>query len=172
MCCKATSDFPNLCLIGPCGCSPENSHQVKVCDCGPNKCFDGNECVAVEIGEKPYDETAIKFISPKDGDKWIIGRDNIVELNQGSPYESHCSNVFMLVDVEGFGAGVISMIDKDQSSVIWNTKDVYDIACGTGATIHEIEPGMYRIRFRASDTRAGEGPYIEVESELFEIVTD
>ena len=43
-CCKTASDFPNLCLIGPCGCSPSNSHQIKICDCGANKCFDGNEC--------------------------------------------------------------------------------------------------------------------------------
>ncbi|XOB40359.1 MAG: hypothetical protein ACKKMR_03570 [Candidatus Nealsonbacteria bacterium] len=45
LCCKATGDFPNLCLIGPCGCSPENSHEIKVCDCGEKKCFDGNTCV-------------------------------------------------------------------------------------------------------------------------------
>jgi len=54
LCCKSTTDFPNLCLIGPCGCSPDNSHQVKICDCGPNKCFDGNECVNFE----PEGETA------------------------------------------------------------------------------------------------------------------
>jgi len=47
-CCKATSDYPNLCLIGPCGCSPENSHEVKICDCGPEKCFNGKECVLFE----------------------------------------------------------------------------------------------------------------------------
>ena len=45
LCCKTTGDFPNLCLIGPCGCSPDNSHQVKICDCGEGKCFDGNACV-------------------------------------------------------------------------------------------------------------------------------
>ena len=45
MCCKSASDFPNLCLIGACGCSPENSHEVKVCDCETDKCFDGTECV-------------------------------------------------------------------------------------------------------------------------------
>jgi eight-cysteine-cluster-containing protein len=48
LCCKSTNDFPNLCLIGACGCSPENSHQVKICDCGPDKCFDGKECVSLE----------------------------------------------------------------------------------------------------------------------------
>ncbi|MBZ9572273.1 hypothetical protein KJA15_03010 [Patescibacteria group bacterium] len=45
LCCKATSDYPNLCLVGPCGCSPDNSHQVKVCDCGEGKCFDGEQCI-------------------------------------------------------------------------------------------------------------------------------
>jgi len=48
LCCKSTSDFPNLCLIGPCGCSPDNSHEIKICDCGPDKCFDGNECITIE----------------------------------------------------------------------------------------------------------------------------
>jgi hypothetical protein len=45
LCCQSVDDFPNLCLIGACGCSPENSHQVKVCDCGDEKCFNGNECL-------------------------------------------------------------------------------------------------------------------------------
>jgi hypothetical protein len=46
MCCGQTENFPNLCLIGACGCSPESSHQVKICDCPPGKCFNGSECVA------------------------------------------------------------------------------------------------------------------------------
>ena len=44
-CCKITGDFPNSCAIGACGCAPANSHQVKTCDCGEDKCFDGNVCV-------------------------------------------------------------------------------------------------------------------------------
>lgn len=45
-CCKATKNYPNLCLIGACGCSSENSKQVKTCDCGTGKCFNGTACVA------------------------------------------------------------------------------------------------------------------------------
>ncbi len=45
MCCKSTGDFPNTCLIGACGCSLENSHEVKVCDCGEGKCFNEEECI-------------------------------------------------------------------------------------------------------------------------------
>lgn len=48
LCCEATNDFPNTCLVGPCGCAPENSHEVKICDCGEGKCFDGEECVDIE----------------------------------------------------------------------------------------------------------------------------
>ena len=49
MCCKSVSDFSNLCLIGACGCSPADSHQVKTCDCGDWRCFDGKECVQQQL---------------------------------------------------------------------------------------------------------------------------
>jgi len=45
-CCQSAGDFPNSCLIGACGCSPASSHQVKTCECGQGKCFDGNSCVS------------------------------------------------------------------------------------------------------------------------------
>lgn len=44
-CCGQTQDFPNNCAIGACGCAPTSSHQVKTCNCGAGKCFDGNSCV-------------------------------------------------------------------------------------------------------------------------------
>ena len=47
LCCKMTNDFPNMCLIGPCGCSPENSHEVKICDCGERRCWDSEEIACV-----------------------------------------------------------------------------------------------------------------------------
>ena len=39
-CCTGTGDYPDGCGTGPCGCSPENSHEVKVCVCPDNQCFD------------------------------------------------------------------------------------------------------------------------------------
>jgi len=84
LCCKITGDFPNLCLIGPCGCSPENSHEVKVCDCGPDKCFDGSECVSLDevsvLLESLEQETGIDFseIQPVDF-KWVVKVDPKVE---------------------------------------------------------------------------------------------
>jgi len=47
LCCKSSDDFPNLCSIGACGCSPDNSHWVKICDCGEGKCFDGEKCIEI-----------------------------------------------------------------------------------------------------------------------------
>lgn len=44
LCCKSVGDFPDICAIGACGCAPDHSHEVKICDCG-NKCFDGSSCV-------------------------------------------------------------------------------------------------------------------------------
>lgn len=48
LCCGQTSDFPNLCSIGACGCSPTNSHNVQICDCGAGKCFGNNGCVPLQ----------------------------------------------------------------------------------------------------------------------------
>lgn len=46
LCCGQTQDFPNNCAIGACGCGPASSHQIKTCQCGEGKCFDGNACVS------------------------------------------------------------------------------------------------------------------------------
>jgi heat shock protein HslJ len=45
-CCGLVGDFSNTCLMGACGCAPENSHQVQVCQCPEGRCFDGKACVA------------------------------------------------------------------------------------------------------------------------------
>jgi len=45
-CCLSANDFPNLCLIGACGCAAGDSHEVKTCNCGSNKCFNGTSCVS------------------------------------------------------------------------------------------------------------------------------
>jgi hypothetical protein len=47
VCCNSVRDFPNLCLVGACGCAAGDSHQIKVCDCGTDKCFNGTVCVTI-----------------------------------------------------------------------------------------------------------------------------
>jgi len=46
LCCASTTDFPNTCSIGACGCSPDASHEVSVCECGAGTCFNGSACVS------------------------------------------------------------------------------------------------------------------------------
>lgn len=45
VCCMGTGDFPNLCLLGPCGCDPVQSEDTRICDCGEGRCFNGTACV-------------------------------------------------------------------------------------------------------------------------------
>lgn len=43
-CCKSANDYPNSCAIGACGCSLENSREIKTCVCADNKCWNGTSC--------------------------------------------------------------------------------------------------------------------------------
>jgi len=45
-CCKSASEFPNTCVGGACGCSAGNSASLDVCECPPNECFNGMQCLA------------------------------------------------------------------------------------------------------------------------------
>ncbi len=45
LCCGETQDWPDLCSIGACGCSPDNSREVTICECPEGECFDGERCV-------------------------------------------------------------------------------------------------------------------------------
>ena len=47
-CCEGVEDFPDLCVIGACGCSESSSIPIKTCNCGKGMCFNGYQCVAVE----------------------------------------------------------------------------------------------------------------------------
>ena len=47
MCCESTDDFPDDCAIGACGCAPEYSHEVKLCNCGEESCFNGEKCALI-----------------------------------------------------------------------------------------------------------------------------
>ena len=58
LCCEGVDDFPTTCAIGACGCPPEDSHEVKTCNCGPDKCFDGSKCVSMTIIENEKEEVA------------------------------------------------------------------------------------------------------------------
>lgn len=40
LCCASVESFPDSCLEGACGCSPDNSHMVTTCTCPAGQCYD------------------------------------------------------------------------------------------------------------------------------------
>ncbi len=123
-CCKAIGDFPNLCLIGPCTCSPDNSHQVKICDCGEDKCFNGSECVfsdeILSLFENLKQETGIDFSEIEDVEfKWVIKVTPKVEEVDitGKGFEAERISSEQYDSVESF------LIDRDFEKDLYNMTD-------------------------------------------------
>jgi hypothetical protein len=48
-CCKSAGDFPNTCLTETCDCLSKDSYEIKVCECGLERCFDGEKCLMPEV---------------------------------------------------------------------------------------------------------------------------
>jgi len=50
LCCKLITEFPDTCLIGACGCSPDNSHEINACNCGTGRCWDSSksQCITLD----------------------------------------------------------------------------------------------------------------------------
>lgn len=46
-CCTTVPEFPDTCDIGSCGCAPQFSRDVALCDCGDSRCFSRNENACV-----------------------------------------------------------------------------------------------------------------------------
>jgi hypothetical protein len=44
LCCNGQPDFPDTCAVGACGCAPNASSNVQVCNCPAGMCFDGTQC--------------------------------------------------------------------------------------------------------------------------------
>jgi len=77
LCCKSGGDFPNSCMIGGCGCSLDNSHEVKTCYCGLDKCFNGTECISqgvtITTHKTEYGQGEIVKIIVKNDLDYMIG---------------------------------------------------------------------------------------------------
>lgn len=61
--CSGTQDFYNSCLIGACTCTPDPKYkkELKICDCGNGKCWDGTKCTDLSPANDttpPTDQTA------------------------------------------------------------------------------------------------------------------
>lgn len=135
-CCQTTSDFPNSCLVGPCGCAPAYSHEVKICDCGEGKCFDGSKCAASETGGEADEledevssfletlkrETRIGFSEMQSVEfEWNVKKYEKIEAVtiQGKGFEANGITSQQYEKVEAFF--------KDKGFEV----DIYNVAAGT-----------------------------------------
>ncbi|MGB2762314.1 MAG: hypothetical protein WBC21_02095 [Minisyncoccales bacterium] len=156
LCCKATSDFPNLCLIGPCGCSPENSHQVKICDCGHDKCFNGSECVfldeASNLLEDLKQETGIDFSGIEEFQfKWIVNVDPEVreETVAGKGFEAErisseqYDSIEQFLKNNGFEVDIYNISAGTISELIGYRKDKAVCAVSGGLTGYKEAEGQW-----------------------------
>jgi len=156
MCCKATGDFPNLCLIGPCGCSPENSYQVKICDCGPDKCFNGSKCVSsdeiLSLLEDLEQETEIDFSEIKTTEfKWVVKVDPKVEEVdiEGKGFEVKGISIDQEAKVEeflknkGFKENLYNIADGTVSGLTGYRKDQIVCIIISGATGYKEATGQW-----------------------------
>jgi len=64
LCCLSTDDFPNTCSIGACGCPPQGSHQVQVCNCAAGQCFGGASVGCVPLSPTPVPPTSTPTVAP------------------------------------------------------------------------------------------------------------
>jgi eight-cysteine-cluster-containing protein len=142
-CCKLTSDFPNSCLIGACGCSSDNSKQVKTCDC-KDGCWDGTKCVKSQIFPIPVDTSDWQvYTNPKYAYTMKYPSDWTAEhdfgLNEILGYGYYESNVFSssngyalafsvvpkngdVVPVPRTGVGEGDFVDSDETIMIGDTE--------------------------------------------------
>ncbi len=165
LCCKATCDFPNLCLIGPCGCSPENSHQVKICDCGPDKCFNGSECVSSDevsnLLEGLEQETGIDFSEAEEVEfKWVVKVDPEIteEIVVGKGFEAKRILNGQYDSVKSF------LIDNGFKT------DVYNMAAGTisESTGYKRDKAVCAVAGGLTGYKEAEGQGIPPESDKWE----
>jgi len=150
LCCKATGDFPNLCLIGPCSCSPDNSHQVKICDCGSDKCFNGSECVSLDeisnLLENLEQETGIDFSEIQDvAFKWIVKVDPTIteETVAGKGFEANrisseqYDSIEQFLKDNGFEVDLYNIADGLFTGLVGYKKDQIVCTVSGGSTPQE-----------------------------------
>jgi hypothetical protein len=115
-CCESVGNFPNLCLEGPCTCSPENSHEVLVCQCPEGFCWngaDGGGCIAINSA-----------IVEEDGIEYYLGTDkHTYELGSTVKATYRLTNKSNFVKLMGNwpNLGALQPIDIIQGEkVIWD----------------------------------------------------
>ena len=119
-CCMLADDFPDTCLIGACGCSPDNSHQVKVCDCGEGKCWDISQNACITNSQTHGQPGNVSPSHPQNGT--YVGMDQIYRYGSVSSYTYNIISNF---------AG--------QTNQTLSSRMTSDSVNGTAAWLQEIE---------------------------------
>lgn len=157
LCCKTMGDFPNTCLVGSCACAPENSHEVKSCYCGENKCFDGEACITLDevsiFLRNLTEETGINFSEAKPAEfQWAVGVEPTVqEIDiQGKEIEVEGISTEQEMEIESF------FINNGFE------KDPYNIADGTvvGLVGYKKEQAVCVVISGATGYKEAEGDWI------------
>ncbi|MEM0372255.1 MAG: eight-cysteine-cluster domain-containing protein [archaeon] len=141
LCCLSVGDFPRTDLIGACGCSPENSHEVKTCDCGAKAVWNGTKCVSYFALTEVESGSVHKYFDSKmalgDKKEFVIRNESSWEIFykevKCGKYDDEClitvpeidfeTNLVLAVLSEGTGAGNKISID----SVYPSSKSSVDI---------------------------------------------
>eukprot|EP00562_Extubocellulus_spinifer_P021363 CAMPEP_0178620908 /NCGR_PEP_ID=MMETSP0698-20121128/5535_1 /TAXON_ID=265572 /ORGANISM="Extubocellulus spinifer, Strain CCMP396" /LENGTH=733 /DNA_ID=CAMNT_0020259915 /DNA_START=159 /DNA_END=2361 /DNA_ORIENTATION=- len=55
-CCAGQDDYPNTCVVGACGCPPEDSEDIMICLCPENNCWDGISCIQEPTSSPTFEE--------------------------------------------------------------------------------------------------------------------
>ncbi|NQU83003.1 MAG: hypothetical protein HQ539_03565 [Parcubacteria group bacterium] len=104
LCCETTEDFPNSCLIGACGCSPDNSHEIKICECQEG-CFDGEKCSEFPLEEVPLG-------TDPSNSTYIIAREQFT-LVDGTAEKEIMAGAASKINVNIFEADAVGDINGD-----------------------------------------------------------
>ena len=106
LCCQSVNNYPNTCLIGACGCPPQGSHEVFVCDCGEGRCWNGEDCVSVEMPQEQTECTAVMSLSAEGSGECTVKATLEDAICLGTDYsivsgnETVCEGIFTSTDSE------------------------------------------------------------------------
>lgn len=97
LCCLSSDDFPRIDTIGACGCSPENSHEVKICECTEGKIWNGETCAvipAVDEGNNETTKTAEQVQCEVAGGYWVNFTNNCADICEFQNVDNaNCTNM-------------------------------------------------------------------------------
>ncbi len=113
-----------------------------------------------------------RFLSPLATDRWVQGENHTISWNTPLPYESHCANTVVAININTGESFVVDLPEKNSTELTWDARTATDGSCGTGNNSVDVPPGMYKLVLQEEDTNFGMGKPVEFESEPFSIMVN